>query len=282
LESCVAAARQVIKLDPALQYHPKRIVSIVSPSRSGSTVFKYALCLHPDLCSLAGEEEPYYKLARNGYPWHTSDEFHAVNDPEFVQLAIANELHNFQSTYNRSILQQYSIEEPPFVSPVLCNRLDTIVFKTPQNCYRRGVLEQLYPDAEIVYIIMTRSPHGIINGLMDGWLSGQFTARLTPGGWWCFDMPPNWTWGITLLERCINQWRMATSHIDRNYHDAACRVPFEEFEDNWRQVCQQVWALLGLSRYDPPDNTRLPILSATEGPRPERWKTKRPWLMEVL
>ena len=73
------------------------MVSIVCSSRSGSTVFKYALCLHPQLSTLAGEEEPYYKLANNGYPWHPSDEFHQANNPELVHLLIANELHNHDS-----------------------------------------------------------------------------------------------------------------------------------------------------------------------------------------
>ncbi len=270
-----------LALDPSLSYRPRRVVSIVCSSRSGSTVFKYALCLHPHLSTLAGEEEPYYKLANNGYPWHASDEFHQANNPELVRLLIANELHNHESARNRRLLQENHVEEPPFVEPIECRRTDTLVLKTPQNCYRRGVLEQLYPEAEIVYLAMRRDPRAVINGLLDGWASGQFTARHTDRGWWCFDMPPNWSWDAPLLERCINQWRASQDFIARDYPDLRADIAFEDFEDDWFGVCGKAWDLLGLPPYEAPIGTVLPELAITDQPHKERWKAKRPWLAEL-
>lgn len=238
------------------------------------------MCLHPDLCYLAGEEEPYYKLADNGYPRHQSDEFHTVNNPDLVRLLIANELCDYNSANNRRLLQESRVEEPPYVEPIQCRTTDTLVLKTPQNCYRRGVLELLYPGSEVVYLRLWRDSLAIINGLMDGWLGPDFTARLTPQGWWKFDMPPNWSWEPCLLERCINQWRQATKFINQDYADAVLDVHFEEFIEDWVGVCKRVWDKLGLTVYTPPEQ-QLPKLMATDPPGKDRWRYKRPWLAEL-
>lgn len=272
------------------RYVPRRVVSIISPSRSGSTVFKYALCLHPDLCHLAGEEEPYYKIAMNGYPWHESDEFHRPNNPEMIRGLISGEIRNHASAHNRQIIQENLVEEPPYVQPIRCRETDTLVLKTPQNCYRQGVLEYLYPEAKIIYIVLLRDKHAVVNGLMDGWKSPDFTARLTPRGWWKFDMPPGWTWESTLLERCIHQWRSAEkyalSHVPLfggKLTTKSVQISFERFvEAPWFE-CSKLWEFLGLESINPMSIYKeLPRLMATDVGPPDRWKQKRPWLEEVL
>ena len=282
MEESVKRASKDLRVNWALEFWPKRIISIVSPSRSGSTVFKYALELHPEICSLAGEEEPYYKLARNGYPWHKSDEFHDLKSPAlgYMRCLIANELHNYQTTHNRQVLQRCKVEEPPFVKPVTCYRTSTLLLKTPQNCYRRGVLEQIYPQARVDYVRITRDSRAVVNGLIDGWLSGDFTARKTPEGWWCFDMPPNWSWENSLLDTCINQESQASRYLDQDYSDAL-RVSFEAFLEDWQATCLQVWASLGLAPYTPSES-ELPALMTTKDPTIRRWKACRPWLREVV
>lgn len=220
-------------------------------------------------------------MAGNGYPWHSSDEFHEVNSPEFIRLAIANEIHNYETQYNRELLQSLEIEETPFVTPTTCRATNTLVLKTPQNCYRAGVIEQLYPNSQIIYIVVERNKYATVNGLLDGWESGMFMARPTPQGWWKFDMPPNWTWKCSLLERCINQYQQSMKYINHDYLGRVHTVQFEIFETNWLECCQHVWGMLGLSRYTPACAV-LPILSATDNPKPDRWKAKRPWLVEVF
>lgn len=266
-------------------YSPKRIISLVAPSRSGSSIIKHALSLHPEITSLAGEEEPYYKLAGNGYPHHQSDEFHTVNESGLVRLLIANEVHNHESKFNRNLLQSYLVEEPPFVQPIVCRQTDTLLLKTPQNCYRRGVLEQLYPDAEIIYLVIQRQPEGVVNGLLDGWqTNGMFTARyLGHGRWWKFDMPPNWNLDATLLEICINQWRQANLFISRCYSDAIGIIYYESFLKEWKETVMEVWDELGLGHYSIPDDVSfLPWIGVTDPDGAERWKEKRPWLVECL
>jgi len=261
-------------------YQPKRVISIVGPSRSGSTIFKYAFCLHPDLSSLAGEEEPYYKIAGNGYPWHDSDEFHQVNNPSLIKLLIELELNNVSNSHNRDILQYFQIEEPPYVKPVICRRTDTLVLKTPQNCYRKGVIEQLYPDAEIIYIQCVRDGRSIVNGLLDGWESEDFKARYTEQGWWKFDMPSNWSWNTTLLERCVNQYKEASKAVVSFQESISHVVEYETFCQDWVACCNPIWNHLGLSKFEPLNST-LPLLSATKEPYLLRWQVDRPWLERV-
>ena len=271
--------QMILVLDSKLRFEPKRVVSIVSASRSGSTVFKYALCLHPELCSLAGEEEPYYKLACNGYPWHLSDEFHTCNNPDTVRLLISNEMNNYWSSHNRRLLQQYKVEEPPYIEPIICKPTDTLVLKTPQNCYRKGVIEQLYPEAEVIYIRVVRDKRAIVNGLLDGWLSNEFTARCTELGWWKFDMPPNWTFDVDIVGRSINQCLQSYKFMNRDY-GMTLPIRYEDFTADWLELCRFVWDYLRLSSYTPlVDN--LPQLGCTEPPNNDRWKVKRPWLMEL-
>lgn len=258
----------------------QRVVSIVSPSRAGSSIFKHALCLHPDLCSLAGEEEPYYKLAKNGYPWHKSDEFHEVNGHGLIRNLMGFELRNLHQFAFRQILHSTMIEEPPFVDPIECRLTDTLVLKTPQNVYRRGVLEQLFPDSEIIYVQLLRNKYATVNGLIDGWLSNDFKARPIQGKWWWkFDMPPNWA-ETPLISRCINQWRMAEMFLRRDFRDAKACLTFEEFEEDWLTVTKYVWNCLGLAPFDPV-NHNLPILMATDNPSKNRWRNKRPWLEDI-
>lgn len=271
-----------MKLDLSLRYEPKRIISLVSPSRSGSSVIKYALSLHPEITSLDGEEEPYYKLAHNGYPWHASDEFHTPNNPELIRILIANEVLGCNKYYNRQWLQLNGIEEPPFVDAV--GHTDppssTLLLKTPQNCYRRGVLEKLYPNATIQYVRIYRDLPAIVNGLIDGWESPDFTARSTPDGWWKFDMPPGWTWSEDLPKRCVRQAKQALTFMYRDYADAVTDLHYNAFVCDWKEMTKLCWMTLGL---DPVslDGKELPVLMATDKPNPDRWRTKRPWLAEL-
>lgn len=276
-----------MQIDLSLQYEPEQIISIVSPSRSGSTIIKHALSLHPELTSLDGEEEPYYKLAQNGYPWHPNDEFKTVNNPQLVRALIANEVHGHNRQSNRRWLQENHVEEPPFVDvDTLQNVKPTkiLLLKTPQNCYRRGVLEQLYPKAYIRYMIVTRELPAIVNGLMDGWEKpGVFEARWVNefGAWWKFDMPKGWSFGMTVEERSIFQAKAALAAIDRDYADVVHIMRYEAFCAGWRAEVAAMWGLLGLKDIGWPKEEQLPVLMATDEPNPTRWVNKRPWLEKL-
>lgn len=71
----------------------KRVVMLMSASRAGSSVVKRMLAEHPDVMSLAGEEEPYFVLTGNGYGLSSdSDAFGDLYNGYHLRALIEQEL----------------------------------------------------------------------------------------------------------------------------------------------------------------------------------------------
>jgi len=205
------------------------------------------------------------------------------------------------------------IEEPPFVVPDLrrrrCTEADAaskvLLFKTPSDAYRPGLYQQLFPNADVRHIHLTRGYAQSVNGLMDGWLSpiGFFSHDMALAGvelaiegysnfrefgrrWWKFDLPPNWrAYAESSLELvCLNQWLSCHRHI-LDSGVAAHRVAFEDFLADPAATLARVCGWLDLQPMPPPSplqpGRELPVTMATETPAPGRWR-KRRVLLEPL
>lgn len=73
------------------------------------------------------------------------------------------------------------IEEPPFILLKPARKAadrglasKTLVLKSTFNSYRMDFIRELFPDARISVIFLTRNPGASINGLYDGWLHRGF------------------------------------------------------------------------------------------------------------
>ena len=192
------------------------------------------------------------------------------------------------------------IEEPPFVTPSLYKRTFSIedinnkvlIFKTPQDCYRIGMYEQLFPNAEIKYIYLTRGYAQTVNGLIDGWLSptGFFAhdmekAKITLGikgysdflefgrKWWKFDLPPNWRnfTEANLIDVCANQWISAHKTI-LDSKISSLQVHFEDFISDPSKITKIILEYLDLKNMETPNN--LPLVMTIEKPKPYRWRKR--------
>ncbi|MGQ3050166.1 MAG: hypothetical protein ACT6S0_00135 [Roseateles sp.] len=199
------------------------------------------------------------------------------------------------------------IEEPPFVAPALRRRPlapaevgDAVfLFKSPSDAYRIGMYEQLFPNAEVTYIHLTRGFAQSVNGLMDGWLYplGFFSHDLSSIGcelaipgysdivpfgrrWWKFDMPPNWRKFIDsrLEDVCLNQWRSVHEAVLRS-GVCSLRVAFEDFVAAPASTLRRVTDHLGLPTIVLPG--ALPVRMATEPPRSRRWQKRGPLLTDL-
>lgn len=199
------------------------------------------------------------------------------------------------------------IEEPPFVVPTLKRRPlgpadvqdAVLLFKSSSDAYRIGMYEQLFPNAEVTYIHLTRGFAQSVNGLMDGWLYplGFFSHDLSKIGcelavqgysdtvpfgrkWWKFDLPGNWRefTHAKLEEVCLNQWCSAHEAILRS---GACtlRVSFEDFIASPAAVLRRVTDRLGLPAMAL--RGELPVKMATEPPRSGRWHKRGPLLLNL-
>ncbi len=208
---------------------------------------------------------------------------------------------------DRPFDQPAKIEEPPFVVPGLRRRRLTeqdaaskvLLFKTPSDAFRPGLYEQLFPQAEVRYIHLTRGYAQCVNGLIDGWLSptGFFAhdmaragVQLAIGGysdqcsfgsrWWKFDLPPNWRalTGARLEQVCLNQWLSCHRHIlERG--TGAMRIAFEDFLAAPDAVLARACDWLGLP--PPPTVGTLPVTMATDAPAAGRWHRRSDVLLPL-
>ncbi len=75
------------------QLAPKRVIQIVSGSRSGSTLLKSVLARSPDVVSLDGEEETYIHYTGNGYGYTSHDDsFTTIQNPTLFRRLLLTEL----------------------------------------------------------------------------------------------------------------------------------------------------------------------------------------------
>lgn len=363
----------------------KKVAVILCGSRNGSSLLKAVVSGSQDLAYLAGEEEPYFILSKNGFPYNSNsdaikqidnkqhllncifDEL-GINDIEPSLSQMKNDWHNrlllqcpllaqeelndapdlFSDTLwdyfhknkmkinwkevNQIFLKklykgkqafgyydvvkentpyisddtyQMKIEEPPYVIPGFKSRLTeddletkTLFFKTPQDCYRIGMFEELFPNAEIKYVHLSRGFAQTVNGLMDGWLSetGFFAhnmdivgERLNISGysdkvnggdrWWNFDLPENWMdyKNSSLEEVCLNQWHSAHRAILDSGVDTL-RIKFEDFLEGGQETLDTLTDYLGIS---PIKAKKLPIIMATETPSDYRWYKRKEMIMKL-
>lgn len=208
-------------------------------------------------------------------------------------------------TNTKHFFNELKIEEPPFVVPRLYARSftaddvenKTLLFKTPPDAYRIGMYEQLFPNAEIRYVHLTRGYAQSVNGLMDGWLSpvGFFSHNLKDAGvslsikgysdlvefknWWKFDLPPNWREFVTtsLEEVCLNQWISAHKAIIENKLPKL-RISFENVILEPKETVKKITDYLGLQKLE---SIVLPVVMAIETPKVKRWLKRENLLLKI-
>ncbi len=351
----------------------KKVSVVLTASRTGSSLMKTVLSMSNDVAYLSGEEEPYYIITENAFPFNSdSDSFKTIKNKQTVLDLMHQDLgvntddidiNKITSDWQQRLLLQFplmgdetykmiptlvkncystnnyeegtnaflkallgrksgyydffndgkfdfvediKIEEPPFVVPGQKRALTeddyenkVFVFKTPQDCYRIGIFEQLFPNAEIKYIHLTRGFAQTVNGLMDGWLSDtgffahnmdivdtelkikDYTDRKRFGNkWWKFDLPPNWreTTDKSLSEVCLNQWMQAHTHIlDSGVNKM--QIKFENFLLSPQYITKEITEYLGIS---PIEFTQLPMVMTTEKPANFRWHKRKDEIMNLI
>ena len=361
----------------------KHVAVVLCGSRNGSSLLKTIVSKSKDVAYLAGEEEPYFILSKNGFPFNSdSDSIKSIDnkqhlldcifdelgvncdndeidlkqiekdwinrmylqdgkcDPLFVNYSLfragfnhmlsdsfnwnqinqvmLNDYYNGDNTcgfydiipentqfITNDNLNRFKIEEPPYVIPGWKRQLTerdletkTLFFKTPQDCYRIGVFEELFPNAEIKYIHLSRGFAQSVNGLMDGWLSETgffahnvdvvnerldiegYTDKIVGGDrWWNFDLPENWREykDKPLDEVCLNQWYSAHKAIlDSEIN--ALHIKFEDFLENPQESLNTITEYLNIS---PIKASKLPVVMATNTPSLYRWKKREDIIMKL-
>ncbi len=343
----------------------RNVIVLLGASRSGSSLLKKVLSQHKKIAYMSGEEEPWFLLTRNTYPWNGPiinkirnkqkllDYLHhdlgvnsnKIDKEQFAQRwrnrllvqypkitdtdlqKIPNLIKEFlNNEYNkepiRNFLDKFSgvelgyydlfrsentlfegevvIEQPPYIIPAYTRPLSKkdcetkyFLFKSPQNSYRLDIWENLFPNANIFYIHLTRGFAQTVNGLMDGWQYpdgfhsydiGLQGKELNISGypdnrWWKFDLPPNWTefTGSSLGEVCLNQWLQANDYI-LGLKSNKLHVKFEDFLSNPNEEVEKACKYIGIS---PVRVGNLPHIMITKDPKPYRWHKRGDYLLSM-
>jgi len=371
IDQCLKDVKSNLKPAPEdWNKNVKRVCVILTSSRGGSSLLKEVLSRNDQIVSLPGEEEPYYIMTRNVFPFGSeSDGILKLKGKKTILDMMYNDLgvpvrsmnlakiardwnrrlimqfpeirfnhidelvencYGTSDSYeegtelflkallgvksgyydvmkrNYDFIEEFKIEEPPFVVPGNKRPMTTddlkskvLLFKTPQNYCRPGIFEDMFPNAEIKYIHLTRGWAQSVNGLMDGWLSdtGFFSynvdvidEELTISGysdvkkfgrkWWNFDLFPGWQQftDTRLIDVCTRQWYSAHDWILNNY-TPGLTVKFENFLSDKQGVLNQICSYIGI---DPWFIDDLPDVMVTSKPKPYRWHKRKDELLDFI
>jgi hypothetical protein len=194
----------------------------------------------------------------------------------------------------------------------------TLLLKSTVDCYSMPFIRAMLPAARIKIIHLTRNPLGSINGLYDGWLfRGFFSHNLkeayktSPAGsgaldirgysdrydwgkwWWKYDLPAGWQEyrRKSLEEVCAFQWYCANKavkeYLDGHEQSEYCSVKYENITGGRDKLRSEIKKILGFAGLDEKDLDglgldQLPVIQATQAPRPYRWKTRELILSPLL
>ncbi|MDD5408895.1 MAG: hypothetical protein PHC71_02260 [Candidatus Omnitrophica bacterium] len=194
---------------------------------------------------------------------------------------------------------------------------NTLLLKTSIDSYRMEFLASFFPEAQIKTIQLVRNPLGCINGLCDGWLHrGFFSHKLqsfipTAGNsvkmlkisgyselsewgkwWWNYDLPAGWQDYIDkpLEEVCAFQWYSSNKAIQEYLAirgENRCLIRYEDLIKGLGariQEIERIMDFMGVSRQciGQLGLENLPVVQATEEPRPFRWKNRQEKLLPLL
>ena len=150
------------------------------------------------------------------------------------------------------------LENPPLIDQPLAHIASDeelqnlpLLFKSPSDAYRPGFYENLFPNARVNYLHLTRGFVQTTNGLMDGWQKNDVDFISNPVGiakpldieeysitdmsraYWCFDLFNGWEeyTDMPLVEVATNQWLKAHTSVVDNFN-ASGHLTFESFYSN--------------------------------------------------
>lgn len=215
------------------------------------------------------------------------------------------------------------IEEPPFILLKPARKATehdltskTLVLKSTVNSYKMDFIRELFPNALISVIYLTRNPGASINGLYDGWLHrGFFSHNLRAFSdpcfnfrglgikgysdireygkwWWKYDLPPGWREysGKRLEEVCAFQWRASNAAILKHLADrrpGCLRLKCEDIIRNPESRLVALKTVEGFLGFESGSASRaviggFSVVQATEPPERFRWMKKKDMLMPAL
>lgn len=186
------------------------------------------------------------------------------------------------------------LENPPLIRQPLAHVASDdeikdlpLLFKSPSDVHRAGYYEQLFPNAKINYIHLSRGYVQTANGLMDGWQMDDTDFISNPVGvvsplaiedysitdmtraYWCFDLFEGWKdyAQSTLIEVCTQQWLAAHTNIMQDF-PVDNQLTFEDYYTDPENFYRKLSEITGI---DTTGYDWMKSIMSTEPPSQMRW-----------
>lgn len=198
---------------------------------------------------------------------------------------------------------EWFVEEPPFITSTSGKRAlkredlesKSLLIKTSVDAYRvRWLIDNLFENATVNILHLTRNPAASINGLIDGWrLNRGFQTyhidtdhvRDYDNEMWCYDVPPDRK-AAQLPTICGKQWAGAHEHIlegiteDDNYH----RMKFEDFIRHPFSAFSEALNHFGVEPDTQVDSyiRKDEKVMSTKEPQKARWRERKPVIYSTI
>lgn len=249
-----------------------RPVFVVSPPRSGSSLFFETLAQSPSACTIGGESHGIIEgstasgalgAAARGYD---SNRLNAADATPEIVAALRERFR--KRAFDRNGLQP--------AAPI------RLLEKTPKNALRIPFLTEVFPDALFVYLY--RDPREVLASMMEAWESGGFRTYPQLPGWtglpWSMVLTPGWREliGKSLPQTVAAQWQTTTrillDDLERLPSSRWCVARYDALLANPDAEIKRICATIGFD-WDRRLGTELPVANHTvSAPSREKWRAR--------
>ena len=240
---------------------------IVSAPRSGSTLLFETLAQSPDVATIGGEShrviEGIPELSMPARGWRSNRLVAEDATPDRAERLA-------QAFYERL----RNRDGQPAAKPV------RMLEKTPKNALRVPFLDEVWPDAEFIFLY--RDPRPTLASMMEAWQSGYFRTYPRLPGWnglpWSMLLVPGWDRlkGLPLPQIVARQWATTIDLLVTDLAGLPAKrvraITYDDFLADPGAAVSSLAGSVGIG-WDRPLEGRLAFSKTTVSrPAPEKWR----------
>lgn len=271
-EATRAPRAKVAAASVAPDYPFDRPVFIVSPPRSGSSLFFETLALSPSACTVGGESHGIIEGNTASGALGAAARDYASNRLEASDAA-PEITAALRERFRKRAFDREGRQPPGRIR---------LLEKTPKNALRIPFLTKVFPDALFVYLY--RDPRQVLASMMEAWESGGFRTYPQLPGWtglpWSMVLVPGWREliGKSLPEIVATQWQTTTRILldDLEALPASrwCVARYDALLADPNAEMARTCAAIDFE-WDRKLDAELPVASHTvSAPRPDKWRAR--------